>query len=265
MPALSFSRRNPVTIGLTLFAALGLTLSACGGDDDSDDAVSTGDDDQATDTTAADDGNNSDDGGDAAASGEATLAVDLERIESVMVEGFDVTLKFYGPDDELISEKDWSEVVPDSGGDIDAFYEFRLDEPVPAGEVKLVSYMRISPGGAIPPPQEPGCETTVDIADGDTARITLLFQGDPEAEGGCAAVTSATAEADELLGHPRPLPAPGFVGLTTAEAESEATDRGWTTRVVAEDGEGFMVTEDYSEERVNLVVEDGIVLAAARG
>jgi hypothetical protein len=252
-----------VTLGLTLLTVLGLTLSACGGDDDPDDAVSTGDDDQATDTTAADDGGSSDGG--TTPDGDATLAVDLERIDGVMIEGFDVTLKFYDDENELIAEKDWTEVVPDSGGDINAFYEYRLDQPVPAGQTKLVSYMRISPGGAIPPPQEPGCETAVDIAPGDTARITLLFQGDPTAEGGCAAVTSANAAADELLGQPRPLPAPGFVGLTEAEAESEAADRGWTTRVVAEDGEGFMVTEDYNEERVNLVVEDGTVTAAARG
>jgi hypothetical protein len=245
-----------------MVAVLGLTLSACGGDDD--DEVSTAADDQdqdQPDTTAVDDTT----GGDgAAAGGDATLAVDLERIDGVLVEGFDVTLKFYGPDDELVSEKEWSQVVPE-GDDPQAYYDYKLDEPVPAGQVKLVSYMRISPGGAIPPAQEPGCETTVDIAAGDTARITLLFQGDPAAEGGCAAVTSANADADEALGHPRPLPAPGFVGLTTAEAESEAAARGWTTRVVAEDGERFMVTEDYSEQRVNLVVESGTVTAAARG
>ena len=137
-------------------------------------------------------------------------------------------------------------------------------EPVPAGPVRLVSFMRISPGGAIPPPEGPGCETTVDVADGDTARVTLLFQGDPNAPDGCAAVAAATAEADELLGMPRGLPAPGFVGLTVAEAEALATERGWTVRVVAEDGERFIVTEDYNTERVNLVVQAGTVTAAAR-
>jgi hypothetical protein len=264
VPAISSSRHTLRTVGLALVVVLGLTLSACGGDD-SDDETSTGDQDQAddtTDTTATAD----DSGGDSpAAAGDATLAVDLERIEGIMIEGFDVTLKFYGPDDELISEREWSQVVPDGGGDPQAFYDYVLNEPVPAGQVKRVSYMRISPGGAIPPPQEPGCETTVDIADGDTARITLLFQGDPSAEGGCAAVSSATAEADEMLGMPRGLPAPGIVGLTTADAEAAAQEQGWTTRIVAEDGERFMVTEDYSEQRVNLVIEDGTVLAAARG
>jgi hypothetical protein len=196
--------------------------------------------------------------------GEGTLAVDLEPVDGVFVEGFDVTLRFFGADDEMIAERDWSDVAA-GGTDPQSYYTYVHQEQVPAGSVRLVSYMRISPGGAIPPPQEPGCETTVDVADGDTARITLLFQGDPTAPEGCAAVAAASAKADELLGMPRGLPAPGFVGLAAAEAEDAAADRGWTVRVVAEDGERFIVTEDYNTERVDLVIEAGKVTAAARG
>lgn len=177
-----------------------------------------------------------------------------------------MTLRFYGEGDELLAERDWSDLAADAAGDDpQGYYTYVHHEPVPAGPVRLVSYMRISPGGAIPPPQEPGCETTVDVADGDTARVTLLFEGEPAAPGGCAAVAAATAEADEMLAMPRGLPAPGFVGLTVDEAEAEAADRGWTVRVVAEDGERFIVTEDHDTNRVNLVVEDGTVTAGARG
>jgi hypothetical protein len=63
---------------------------------------------------------------------------------------------------------------------------------------------------------------------------------------------------------PRGLPAPGIVGLTPDEAEAAAADQGWTIRVVAQDGERFIVTEDYNTNRVNLVVQDGKVTAAAR-
>ena len=210
--------------------------------------------------TTADDPSDDPTAGRPAASGEGTLAVDLERIDGMFVEGFDVTLRFYGAGDDLLAEREWSKVAPDGEG----YYSYVHREPVPAGPVRLVSFVRISPGGAVPPPEGPGCETDVDIADGDTARVTLLLQSDPDASGGCAAVSAASAAADEMLAMPRGLPAPGFVGLTTDEAEAEAADRGWTVRVVAEDGERFMVTEDYNPDRVNLVVEQGKVTAAAR-
>jgi hypothetical protein len=231
-------------------------------DDGSDEAATAGDDQDQGERSGT--GPAGGTGGTGGTGGQGTLAVDLEPLDGVMVEGFDVTLRFYSPDDELVAEREWSKVAP-SGGDVDAYSTYVHREPVPAGPVRLVSYMRISPGGAIPPPQEPGCETTVDVADGDTTRVTLLFDADPDVPGGCASIAAASAEADELLGMPRGLPAPGFVGLTTDEAEAEAASRGWTVRVVAQDGERFMVTEDYNTDRVDLVVEAGKVTAAARG
>jgi hypothetical protein len=252
---------------LALLAAVAMLVLLTG--------CSSGDDDETStaDAPAGDDGGSSTDptdgdtagGGAAPSSGEGTLVVDLEPTEGVFVEGFDVTLQVYDADDEVIAEREWSEIAAGAASDDpQGYYTYVHEEPVPAGPVRLVSFMRISPGGAIPPPQGPGCETTVDVADGDTARVTLLFQGDPNAADGCAAVAAATAEADEQLAMPRGLPAPGFVGLTVAEAEALATERGWTVRVVAEDGERFIVTEDYNTERVNLVVEAGTVTAAAR-
>jgi hypothetical protein len=196
--------------------------------------------------------------------GEGTLAIDLEPIDGVFIEGFDVTLRFHDAAGDLFAEREWSDAVTEAGDtDIDAYYSYVLHETVPAGQVRLVTYMRISPGGAIPPPEGPGCDTTIDIAAGDTARVTLLFSPE-DLSGGCAAVTSATATADESLGLPRGLPAPGFVGLTEDEATSQAAAHSWTVRVVARDGEGLVRTEDYNPERVNVVVEDGIVTAAAR-
>jgi hypothetical protein len=63
---------------------------------------------------------------------------------------------------------------------------------------------------------------------------------------------------------PGGLPAPGFVGLTEDEAIEAAASRGWTIRVLARDGESGIRTDDYQPERVNLVIEDGRVTAAAR-
>jgi hypothetical protein len=250
-----------VVIAVIAVVALALVLTRDSSSDDND-RTATG---AEPDDSSADGGGSGDGGGGSGAAGEGTLAVGLEPTEGIFVEGFDVTLRFFGADDELIAEREWSEIAAEAGGaDPNGYYTYVHSEPVPAGPVKLVSYMRISPGGAIPPPQDPGCETSVDVADGDTVRVTLLFNGDPAAPGGCAAVTAASASADEMLGMPSGLPAPGFVGLTVAEAEDLAADRGWTVRTVAEDGERFMVTEDYNVDRVNLVVESGKVTAAAR-
>ena len=202
------------------------------------------------------------DGEGAVPADQGTLAVDLEPVEGMFVEGFDVTLQFYDSGDNLLSERTWNQSVSATGttaaaGDVDPHYTHVLREPVPAGTVRLATVMRIglSPDG-------PRCETTVEVGQGDVARVTLLFE--PDERGACAAVAAANAEADQLLGMPRGLPAPGFVGLTEQRAMDEAEARGWSVRVLARDGEGDVRTDDYQPERVNLVLEDGRVTAAAR-
>jgi len=202
------------------------------------------------------------DGEQAVPADQGTLAVDLEPVEGMFIEGFDVTLQFYDSGDNLLSERVWSESVTSTGttaapGDIDPHYTHVLREPVPAGTVRLVTVMRIGLD-----PEGPRCETTVDVGEADVARVTLLFA--PDERGACASVAATNAEADQLLGMPRGLPAPGFVGLSEDEAMDEAAARGWTVRVLARDGEGGARTDDYQPERVNLVLEDGRVVAAAR-
>ncbi|MGH6691809.1 MAG: hypothetical protein ACREF4_14145, partial [Gammaproteobacteria bacterium] len=203
------------------------------------------------------------DGEPALPAGQGTLAVDVEPVEGAFVEGFDVTLQFYSGDN-LASERTWSQSVSatdttTAAGDVDPYYTHVVTESVPAGAVRLVTLVRIGLS-----PEGPRCDTTVDIPEGDVARVTLLFE--PDERGACASVAAANAEADERLGMPRGLPAPGFVGLTEDQAMDEAEARGWTVRVLARDGEGEgdARTDDYQAERVNLVLEDGRVTAAAR-
>lgn len=201
------------------------------------------------------------DGESALPADQGTLAVDVEPIEGMFIEGFDVTLQFYSGDN-LLSERTWSQSVSATGttpaaGDVDPYYTHVLEEPVPAGTIRLVTLVRIGMS-----PEGPRCETTVDVPQSDVARLTLLFE--PDERGACASVAAANAEADELLGMPRGLPAPGFVRLTEDQAMDEAEARGWTVRVLARDGAGDARTDDYQPERVNLVLEDGRVNAAAR-
>jgi len=60
-------------------------------------------------------------------------------------------------------------------------------------------------------------------------------------------------------------PAPDVVGLTEAEATAVAEQLGYTVRVVARDGEAYMVTRDLRWDRVNLVIEAGVVTDAYMG
>lgn len=56
-----------------------------------------------------------------------------------------------------------------------------------------------------------------------------------------------------------------LVGLTEAEATKVATGNGWTVRVAMRDGQGFMLTTDYSDTRVNLTVTNGVVTGITVG
>jgi hypothetical protein len=195
-----------------------------------------------------------------ASGGVGTLAVDLEPIEGVIYEGFDVTLQFRQPSGEPLAERRWTESLGALGptaapGDILSQYGHVLRERVPAGTVRLVTVMS-------DPAPLPACVTTVEVAAGDTTRVTLLFR-DYE-RGACASVAATSAEADRLLGLSRGLPAPGLVGLAEDDALHEVAARGWAVRVVARDGETVARSDDHQPGRVDLVIESGRVSAAAR-
>lgn len=54
-----------------------------------------------------------------------------------------------------------------------------------------------------------------------------------------------------------------FIGLDETEADDLAADRSLEVRVVGEDGECFIVTDDLRQDRINLEFIDGVVVAAA--
>jgi hypothetical protein len=56
-----------------------------------------------------------------------------------------------------------------------------------------------------------------------------------------------------------------LLGLPEEEATKVAMANGWQVRVAARDGEFFMLTKDYLENRVNLSVKNGIVIAITVG
>ncbi|MDW3214746.1 MAG: hypothetical protein R8G01_12150 [Ilumatobacteraceae bacterium] len=58
-------------------------------------------------------------------------------------------------------------------------------------------------------------------------------------------------------------PAPDYVGLDEAEAQELANSEGLTMRVVGRDGECDAITLDLRDDRVNVDLVDGVVVAAA--
>jgi hypothetical protein len=56
-----------------------------------------------------------------------------------------------------------------------------------------------------------------------------------------------------------------LLGLPESEATKVAMENGWVVRIAARDGEFFMLTQDYSESRVNLSVKNGKVIAITIG
>lgn len=77
-------------------------------------------------------------------------------------------------------------------------------------------------------------------------------------------------------GEPEPAPggqvqeltqdsADSLIGLTEDEARKVTAERGWALRVAMRDGEAFMLTTDYREDRVNLTVEKNTVTSVQIG
>lgn len=68
---------------------------------------------------------------------------------------------------------------------------------------------------------------------------------------------------EQCLSGDTPLPAPGFVGRTEAEA-TYANEDDVTWRVIGRDNRCLDRTPDAHEDRVNLILDDGIVIWAGR-
>jgi predicted small lipoprotein YifL len=59
--------------------------------------------------------------------------------------------------------------------------------------------------------------------------------------------------------------ADSLIGLTEDEAKKVATERGWSIRVAMRDGEAFMLTTDYRQDRVNITVVNNLVTSVQIG
>lgn len=111
--------------------------------------------------------------------GTGTIAVHIEEVEGVFVEGFEVGLRFETPDGEVIASTLWTDFVESLGTDsIDAFYDSVLEQEVPAGTVVVLATANV---GAGPPPEAPDldgdlrCRLEVDVPDGGRTDVEVTF------------------------------------------------------------------------------------------
>ncbi|MGH9289552.1 MAG: hypothetical protein ACRD0V_14885, partial [Acidimicrobiales bacterium] len=169
---------------------------------------------------------------------------------SVGTEPVDLELRFLDGGGAVIAERSWSEVEqPTEGPPSEAVVMGGLVQRVPAGELSLEATLQRA-GGPV------SCTQPFTAAAGD--RLILRLQVGSAAGADCAQVESVE---DWVANRTGPTGV-DYVGLTLVEADDRARAAGLTTRVVAADGMDLAVTMDFRPDRLNLMLFDGVVVAA---
>jgi hypothetical protein len=153
----------------------------------------------------------------AAPAGVGVVTVQLEPVEGVFIEGFEVGLRFETGDGEVLGSTLWTDYVKDelANPSMDDWYDSVLRQEVPAGVVVVLATVNI---GAGPPPEIPDvtgtlrCRLSVEVpTDGEVAVEVTFDEGDgclrelrprrdaPEPTTTTASASVATAEAERLI------------------------------------------------------------------
>lgn len=119
------------------------------------------------------------------------------------------------------------------------------------------------------------------LAAGLAASVLVACGSSGEAGGDSAPASAATDSPDETetaadAGTSLPLPPPttepdneavnaALVGLSEEAAQTKAAASGYEVRIAMVDGEPRALTMDYRTDRINLELEDGVVVRAAVG
>jgi hypothetical protein len=231
-------RSRPALVGAAalLVVAAVTALVAFVGRDDGDDDVAVGAD--------------RDDGG--GSGGQATDAVVAVTYGDASVSSgtIDLELRFLDADGSVIAERSWSEVEqPAAGAPGENVVMGGLLQRVPAGDLSLEATLQ-QDGEPV------SCTEPFTAAAED--RLILRLQLGSAAETDCAQVQSFEDWAANRTG-PTGV---DYIGLTGAEADARAEAAGLTTRVVGVDGMDLVVTMDLRPDRLNLILFDGVVVAA---
>ena len=164
--------------------------------------------------------------GGAADAGLGEIRVQLEEIDGVFIEGFEVGLRFETGDGELIASTLWSDFVESTGRtDVDAYYDSVLSQSVPAGTVRMSAEVNI---GAGPPPSIPDlsaelpCLLVVEVDPGAVVMVEATFSDAPN----ClrlvpGADTSNSTTTTTTMSPPVVATAPSTTAPSTATSPAE--------------------------------------------
>ena len=149
---------EPAMRTLLALAAAASLLAACGDDDDAADAD--------------------------AEAPTGTVAVAIEAVDGVLIEGFELGLRLETADGEVLDQVDWNRFVAAEGaGTVEAFYETVYEREVPAGTIAVLAQVNVGIG----PPPEPvdlagdlNCRLEVEVPDGGRVEVEVAL--DPEGD-----------------------------------------------------------------------------------
>jgi hypothetical protein len=162
----------------------------------------------------------------------------------------DLELRFQDADGSVIAERSWSEVEqPAAGAPGEAVVMGGLVQGLPAGDLSLEATLQ-QDGEPV------SCTQPFSAAVGD--RLILRVRLGSAGETDCAQVQSVEDWAANRTG-PTGV---DYIGLTEAEADARSEAAGLTTRAVGIDGMDLVVTMDFRPDRLNLMLFDGLVVAA---
>ena len=96
-----------------------------------------------------------------------------------------------------------------------------------------------------------------------TLAATLMVAVLSLAAAACGSAAADTPTVPSTTADPAEYRSAGnFLGLPVEEAGTRAEEQGRLWRIIKEDGVDLAVTADYSEDRLNFTVDDGVVVAA---
>lgn len=113
-----------------------------------------------------------------------TLAVHLQPVDGVFIEGFEAGLRFETSDGQVIYATLWTDFVESTGStNLRDYYDTVLERAVPAGPVVVLATLNIGAGPGPVVPDINGdlrCRLELDVPDDGLAEVELAFdsQGD---------------------------------------------------------------------------------------
>ncbi len=134
--------------------------------------------------------------------------------------------------------------------------------PIRVAAVFLALPLAACGSGSEPSADEPAAvadDAAPDEDDGDDAVLvgSTMPTGEPAPDLTQADVIGGAIAPDEI----QRQASEAMVGMSLADASEWAAERNLIVRVVQRDGEPQIVTEDFIDRRVNVVVEAGLVIA----